>query len=95
MGKKRRYGSVRFKREQSSFKSFECLIFGGLAMFLQSIFVKVGSAEKVQFQSPPRITGQLPKLIIAALSLVKKIRIRIIGTIDASDNHGRTLDCDP
>ena len=78
-GKKSLYGSVIFNREHSSLTKFECLKFGGLAIFLQSMLVKIGSTEKVQFQSPPIRTGQLPRFRIAASSLVKKSGLGSLG----------------
>ena len=54
-GKKSLYGSVILNWEHSSLTKFECLKFGGFAIFLQSMLVKIGSTEKVQFQSPPTV----------------------------------------
>ena len=71
-GKNNRYGSVRLWLVHSSCNSPECRAFGSCAMFLQSILSVTGSELKVQFQSPPKITGHCPSFRMDRSSFLKK-----------------------
>ena len=60
VGKNILSGSVSLRSLHSSSSNSEWRKLGSLCMLRQSMLVSIGSLEKVQFQSPPKIIGKFP-----------------------------------